>query len=290
MAIARMHLGAPVWSCRDWAGTLWPSATKPGAFLEHYARVFNAVEGNTTFYAVPSRDTLARWRDDTPPGFEFCCKLPRTITHDKQLVGAERELDAFVELLGVLGDRLGPTMIQLPPSFGPRQLGTLAATLARLPRTMPFAVEPRHRGVFDGGAAHRDFDALLREHGVDRVVFDTQVLHASRDRDPLVVAAQSRKPNLPVLEVATARRPIVRIVGVSDAEACRPAFERWARRAAQWIAEGRSPSLFVHTPDDREVPRLAAQLHAIVGAHTDVGSLPPLGSDRGARQISLFDR
>jgi uncharacterized protein YecE (DUF72 family) len=289
MAIARMHLGAPVWSCRDWAGTLWPAATKPSAFLAHYAKVFNAVEGNTTFYAVPRRDTITRWRDDTPPGFRFCCKLPRTITHDKALVGAERELDEFAVLLALLGDRLGPTMIQLPPTFGPRGLVTLAATLERLPAGMPFAVEPRHRGFFDGSAGHHDFEALLRERGVDRVIFDTQVLHASRDLDPLVVAARSRKPNLPVLEVATGSNPVVRIVGVSDAAACRPAFERWAVRAAAWIAQGLRPTLFVHTPDDREVPRLAAQLHAIVGAHTDVGSLPPLGVDHRAQQISLFE-
>lgn len=87
MAIERIHLGAPVWSCRAWAGELWPTATKPADYLHHYARVFNAVEGNATFYAVPRRETAARWRDETPPGFRFCCKLPRTITHERSLVG-----------------------------------------------------------------------------------------------------------------------------------------------------------------------------------------------------------
>jgi uncharacterized protein YecE (DUF72 family) len=290
MTITRIHIGAPVWSCRDWSGVVWPRATKPAAFLAHYARVFNAVEGNTTFYAVPRHETVARWRDETPEGFEFCCKLPRTITHDKALVGAERELDAFVGVLELLGDRLGPTMIQLPPSFGPRGLATLARTLERLPPSMPFAVEPRHLGLFDGGAAHRDFEALLREHGVDRVIFDTEVLHASVDRDPVVVAARSRKPNLPVLEVATGSRPVVRIVGVSDARACQPSFARWAVRAAAWIARGLRPTLFVHTPDDRAVPRLAALLHEMVSAHADVGTVAPLGNDRVAEQISLFGR
>ena len=287
--MAKLWLGAPVWSCRAWSGLVWPSATKPADFLAHYARVFNAVEGNMTFYAVPQRDTVARWRDETPSGFRFCCKLPRTITHDRMLVRAERELDEFVALLHVLGERAGPTMIQLPPGFAPKQLPALAAVLARVPDTLRFAVEPRHPSFFDGGAAHRELDDLLREHDVDRVVFDTTVLHASEDRDPIVVAAQSRKPCLPVHEIATASHPIVRIVGVSDADACAPAFDRWAARAAAWISEGRSPTLFVHTPDDREVPRLAALLHAKVSQHVDVGKLPPF-VDRSDRQISLFDR
>jgi len=267
MAAQSFWLGGPVWSCRAWSGLVWPPSTKPADFLAHYARVFNAVEGNATFYAVPRRETVARWREQTPPGFRFCCKLPRAITHERALVGAERELGEFVELLGVLGDRAGPTMIQLPPTFGPSQLPALAAVLARLPAELRFAVEPRHRAFFDGSAAHVDLDALLRERDVDRVVFDTTVLHASDDPDPIVVAAQARKPHLPVHEVATASHPIVRIVGVSDARACGPAFERWAARAAAWIHEGRSPTLFVHTPDDREChtsqPCSTLQLHSM---------------------------
>ena len=286
--MAKLWLGGPVWSCRAWSGVLWPPSTKPAEFLANYARVFNAVEGNATFYAMPRRDTVARWRDETPAGFRFCCKLPRTITHERRLVGAERELAEFVALLEVLGDRAGPTMIQLPPTFGPAQLPALAAVLARLP-ALRFAVEPRHPHFFDGGAAHRELDDLLRAHDVDRVVFDTTVLHASEDPDPIVVAARSRKPCLPVHEVAIASHPIVRIVGVSDADACAPTFERWAARAAAWIAEGREPTLFVHTPDDREVPRLAALLHAAVALRVDVGRLPPFIDDRWARQISLFD-
>ncbi len=290
MAIERIHLGAPVWSCRAWAGELWPTATKPADYLHHYARVFNAVEGNATFYAVPRRETAARWRDETPPGFRFCCKLPRTITHERSLVGAERELAEFLAVLGELGERAGPTMIQLPPTFGPPRLPALAAFLARLPTELRFAVEPRHPAFFDGGTAHRELEALLRERDTDRVVFDTEVLHGCDDDDEILRAAQSKKPRLPVLEVATASHPVVRIVGVAQLEACMPAFQRWARRAAIWIAEGRTPFLFVHTPDDRDVPRLAVALHGLVRAHVDVGALPPLAADPPARQISLFDR
>lgn len=285
---ARLSLGGPVWSCPAWVGSLYPAGARPPSFLGHYARVFNAVEGNSTFYAVPPVETFARWRAAVPEGFRFCLKVPRTITHDRMLVGAEAPWAEFLAASAALGDRLGPTMIQLSPAFGPSRLGSLARWLEGLPSDRGFAVEPRHPAFFGGNGAEHDLDAVLREHGVDRVVFDATVLHASADPDPEVRAAQSRKPRLPVPITATARHPIVRLVGVGTAGAFAAAFERWADRVAAWLAEGRSPFVFVHTADDRDVPRLCAELHATIRRRADVGTLPTFPTSPPG-QIPLFD-
>lgn len=289
MAIAHVHLGGPVWSCPDWVGSLYPDGARPPSFLAHYARVFNAVEGNSTFYAVPPAATFARWRDATPEDFRFCLKVPRTVTHDRMLVGAERPFADFLDASAELGTRLGPTMIQLPPAFGPSRLPALARWLDALPGDRGFAVEPRHPAFFGGGAPHRDLDAVLRERRIDRVFFDATVLHASRDPDPAIRAAQERKPRLPVPAEATGERPVVRLVGVGHPGAFDAAFDRWAARLAAWIAEGRSPFVFVHTADDRDVPRLCVELHGTLRRYVDVGTLPAWPSTRRG-QISLFDR
>lgn len=297
MAITGLHLGGPVWSCPHWVGSLYPSGARAPSFLAHYARVFNAVEGNGTFYAVPPAATFARWRESTPDGFAFCLKVPRTITHDRMLVGAERPWAQFVEASSALGDRLGPTMIQLPPAFGPSRLPTLARWLEQLPRDRRFAVEPRHPAYFGDGVGARDLDALLVERNLDRVIFDATVLHGARDPDPELSsrpsapemrAAQQRKPDLPVPQLATSTQPIVRLVGVGTPGAFDSTFARWADRVASWIAQGRAPFVFVHTADDRDVPALCASFHAALARRVDVGTLPAWPT-RDVGQISLFD-
>ena len=82
-----MHyfLGCPEWSRPEWKGGLLPARTRSKDFLAGYARVFNTVEGNTTFYALPRPDVVERWKESTPPSFRFCFKFPRSISHDRKL-------------------------------------------------------------------------------------------------------------------------------------------------------------------------------------------------------------
>jgi uncharacterized protein YecE (DUF72 family) len=290
VTIERVHLGGPVWSCPKWVGSLFPEGTRAPSFLAHYARVFNAVEGNSTFYAVPPASTFAKWRDATPEGFKFCLKVPRTITHDRMLVGADGPWAQFLHASAELGDRLGPTMIQLPPTFGPSRLDALLRCLDALPRDRGFAVEPRHPAFFGGTGAERALDAALREREIDRVIFDATVLHASND--PEVRAVQGRKPRLPVPEIATANHPVVRLVGVGTPGAFDAVLDAWADRVAAWIGAGLSPHVFVHTADDVDVPALCATFHAMLSRRTDVGTLGDYDESvarRGRGQISLFE-
>jgi uncharacterized protein YecE (DUF72 family) len=127
------HLGCPIWSNKDWVGKLFSADAKQKDFLPQYASVFNTVEGNTTFYGLPTPKTIARWREETPVGFKFSLKFPRAISHDKRLKNADSETDAFLDVLSSLGDRTGPSFLQLPPSFGPSDLPLLASFLGSLP-------------------------------------------------------------------------------------------------------------------------------------------------------------
>ena len=88
MSIERYFLGCPIWGNKEWAGELFAPDVVQKDFLKQYASVFNTVEGNTTFYGLPSEKAAMRWLSDTPSGFRFALKFPRAISHDKRLRNA----------------------------------------------------------------------------------------------------------------------------------------------------------------------------------------------------------
>ena len=173
-----------MWVNRDWVGPVLPADTPRGGELAAYARWANAVEGNTTFYALPSPATVDRWSEQAPTDFRFLFKLPREITHLRRLRDARdlvREMHARLE---PLGDRCGPWWIQLPESFGPDDVGALQSFLTEQSTSTSWVVEVRHRG-FDHGTDHeRRLNTLLAELGVDRVLFHTRPLFDSAPEGP----------------------------------------------------------------------------------------------------------
>jgi uncharacterized protein YecE (DUF72 family) len=284
MAIRGYYLGCPGWGVKTWVGRLFPSGTRPTEFLERYAQVFNTVEGNTTFYALPAADVVRRWRDQVPAGFRFCFKFPREITHDKLLIDAAAEVATFIDRVAVLGDKLGTLMLQLPPRFDGGALPRLRAFLAGLPAGPGYAVELRHEVFFRDGSEQTEVLELLRERGVDLVTMDTRGVHAGKSLR--FADVRGRKPNLPVRVRTTAERPIVRCVPHEDFAAALPFVESWAPQIARWIGEGKQPYFFMHAPDDTFAPENAYAFHAMVRGQLDVGELPAWPG--GPRQLSLL--
>lgn len=291
MSVRRYSLGCPVWGRKDWVGTLLTAAAKPADYLAQYASVFNAVEGNTTFYAVPKPDVVARWAEAVPDSFRFCFKLPKTITHERGLAASAHAIASFVGVLEPLHDRLGPLMIQLPATFGPPRLPELVRVVSALPRDFRWAVEVRHPAFFGDNGAARRLDDLLHERDVDRVILDTRPIHRQTTPDTATRVARERKPNLPLPgQLATSRHPIVRFIGDHDFARGDVLLEQWVGHIQGWIAEGREPYFFAHCPDDGHAPKLARRFHAALAAVTDVGDVPPFpGESTPMReQISLF--
>ncbi|MBI3241358.1 MAG: DUF72 domain-containing protein [Chloroflexi bacterium] len=144
-----LYLGCPMWGLKLWVGNFFPAKAKQRDFLSLYSRRLNTVEGNTTFYSLPSAETADRWRDETPPGFKFCLKFPRAISHEKRLRNAEAETARFLDCLARLGDRCGPAFLQLPPTFGSQHLPSLISFLDTLSQNFRYAVEVRHPSFFE---------------------------------------------------------------------------------------------------------------------------------------------
>lgn len=277
-----------MWAQRSWVGTYLPSGTTPGRELWAYSRFLTAVEGNATFYAVPHPATVARWAAMAADDFRFAFKVPRAITHDRRLRDVGTDLATFVDLLMPLGDRVGGLMLQLPPSFGPRDLDALDTVLRDAPEVWQWSVEVRHPEFF-GGDGRRALEAVLRRHNAERVVLDTLALF---HRTPFTEAGRDEwrtKPRLPLLAEPLTDRPIVRFIGSDHHDLTDDGLRRWAPLLADWVDEGRTPTLFVHTPDNLRSPALARGLHDAVSALVPrLAPLPQPLAVEAPQQTSLF--
>ncbi|MGI9607909.1 MAG: DUF72 domain-containing protein [Acidimicrobiales bacterium] len=280
-----LRVGCAMWANRAWVGTALPSATAGGDELAAYSKVVNSVEGNTTFYALPSVDTAIKWARSVPSSFRFMFKLPKQITHERRLRQCESELRTFFHALEPLFSLMEPTSIQLPASFAPADLEVLDAFLRQLPADFRWAVEVRHPAFF--GTDHdRAVNDLLHSHGADRIILDSRPVFAGPRVTPAEHDAFASKPRVPVRAVATADRPVVRFIGQTEADA-NPAFwEPWVPTVARWIDAGRIPTFFVHTPDNLVAPELARRFHAAVAEL--VPGLTPLPDAPTAANPELF--
>jgi uncharacterized protein YecE (DUF72 family) len=111
MGDGRIRLGTSSWTGEGWVGSFYPANTEPQDFLPIYAREFDTVEIDSTFYRIPSAKTVEQWRERTPKGFIFSAKLPQRITHEKMFLDAEDDLKAFVKVMDLLDDKLGPLLV-----------------------------------------------------------------------------------------------------------------------------------------------------------------------------------
>jgi uncharacterized protein YecE (DUF72 family) len=142
-----LSIGTSGWQYRDWRGRFYPDGLPQRLWLEHYAGHFATVEINNAFYRLPERSTFEQWRARTPDGFRFAVKMSRYLTHVKRLREPAEPVARFLDRAAGLGDKLGPVLIQLPPTMR-ADLGALDETLARFPDTVRVVVEPRHRTWF----------------------------------------------------------------------------------------------------------------------------------------------
>jgi uncharacterized protein YecE (DUF72 family) len=162
-----LYLGTSGWSYADWEGSLYPVALPSASRLAEYVKHFATVEIDSTFYGTPRRSAVEKWREIVPEGFLFAAKFPQEVTHEKNLVDTRSEAETFVHTMQALEDRLGPLLLQLPPSFTVEGMGVLEDFLSTLPQGPRYAVEVRHRSWLGS-----DLPALLREHGVALTLVD----------------------------------------------------------------------------------------------------------------------
>ena len=161
----KLHVGTMGWSYEFWRGKFYPEDSKK--LLTEYAKNFDTVEIDNTFYRIPFRDNVMNWKEETPDDFIFTAKFPRKITHIKMLQDCQEELEVFIEHMILMGNKLGPLLIQLPHSFKPEKFGILNDFLASLPGKCRFAMEVRNKKWLD-----EKFYEMLKNNNVALALLD----------------------------------------------------------------------------------------------------------------------
>jgi uncharacterized protein YecE (DUF72 family) len=163
-----MRIGCAGWNVRKQHMAVFPAA---GSHLQRYARRFNAVEINSSFYRPHRRATYERWAATVPDDFAFAVKVPKQITHELRLAAAETALEIFLDQASGLGAKLGPLLVQLPPSLAFDSAVAHAFFAALRARHAGGVVcEPRHATWFTAAA-----DALLAGLEIARAAADPPV-------------------------------------------------------------------------------------------------------------------
>lgn len=281
--MGQFYLGCAVWAFADWVGSFYPAATPPRQFLACYGERLNAVEGNTTFYSVPSAATVERWRSQTPPEFRFCPKFPQTVTHQGALLPQLPQAVQFIERMQGLRDRLGPLLLQLPPRYSPEQAQDLLAFLAKLPRQeVAIALEVRHLQWFTP-TIREQLNADLAALQVGRALLDTRSVYSTTD-DPQK-ASRNRKPKLPLWPDCPNKIAFVRFISHPDTQFHEPFFSEWLNQVAAWLTAGKTVYFFVHCPAEIHSPHTAMRFFQALKTRYPV-SLP--SPERPPEQLSLF--
>lgn len=277
-----IYLGCPVWSFKGWVGNFYPKGAKSTDFLREYARRLTAIEGNTTFYAVPSQKTLEAWLSETPDAFRFCPKIPKAISHEGRLVDYIDRAHGFVDVMKQLGTKLGPMFLQLPPRYSPSLLADLKAFLAVWPRDVRLAVEVRHLDWFDASRPHDEsLDELLAENNMARVTIDTRPIRDLQGDAVLagssyqsLLEARERKPDVPVVTKRTADFVFVRYIGHPQLNVNVSLLNEWGNYFASEMKTGADVFAFCHSPDNLIAPDLCRGIHQRVASQVHIPSLP----------------
>jgi uncharacterized protein YecE (DUF72 family) len=163
-----LYVGTSGYSYKEWKGTFYPKNLPAQQRLRYYGERFRTVEINSTFRGTPKASVLENWADVVPADFKFVLKAPQQITHRQRLKDTDALVSHLLEVAGVLRQRQGPLLFQLPPTAkkDPPRLRAFLALLASQGRA---AFEFRHPSWFDD-----EVFGLLRDHHAALCVADAE--------------------------------------------------------------------------------------------------------------------
>jgi uncharacterized protein YecE (DUF72 family) len=273
------YIGCPMWASKAWVGNFFPAHTPATDFLCLYSRKLNAVEGNTVFYALPSSETITRWKQETPETFRFCPKVSRSISHASSLENSREETRQLVERM----QGLGTLFLQLPPSFGITKLAQLEAFLHEWPAEVRLAVEVRHPSFYTEHHA-LTLNTLLRRYNVGRVMMETRPISIGTAEEKQILHARERKPDLPLHIAVTTDFVFLRYIGHPRMEVNDPLLDTWPQQIGQWLKQGTTVYIFCHCPYEKHSPEICAALYQRVSTQVP---LPPLISQQETNDTDL---
>jgi uncharacterized protein YecE (DUF72 family) len=146
---SKLRVGCSGWSYQDWVGPFYPKSTEAKDYLRLYSSIFNTVEIDSSFYRMPSQFMVSLWKHSTPENFIFSAKVPKKITHGAKLRDTTELMSHLYGVLNGLGTKMGPLIIQLPPSFKyDKDFAAMESFISELNPNFKHAIEFRHKSWF----------------------------------------------------------------------------------------------------------------------------------------------
>ena len=237
----RVRIGTSGWTYAHWRGTFYPAGTRQQDLLAAYADRFESVEINNTFYNLPSAETVATWRAQTPADFRFAAKASRYLTHMKKLKHPGEPLERLFGCIDGLGDKLGPVLFQLPPRWRMNP-DRLESFIEALPGGRRYAFEFR-----DASWHHRRILELLAQRRAAFCIFDLAGLRSPIEATADFVYLRLHGPGGPYQ-------------GSYDGRT----LSGWARRMLGWSRAGKDVYCYFDNDQKGYAPRDALRLKEMV--------------------------
>ncbi|MBT1704546.1 DUF72 domain-containing protein [Chryseosolibacter indicus] len=245
-----IFIGCAKWGRKDWVGKIYPKGTKEGDFLNHYARHFNSIELNATFYRIPTFAQTNGWKSKVGKDFRFCPKFTDQISHIRRLKETQKQVDQFLEGISGFGDNLGPVFLMPHPGMGPKTIDTIEAFVKSLPKDIKLFIELRHAQWFADAEASKAVFSMLEENNVGTIITD-----ASGRRDCVHMRL-------------TTPEAFIRFVGNGLHPTDYMRVDDWVQRIKTWMENGaQAIYFFMHQHEEIHSPELCKYVIEQVNMH-----------------------
>jgi uncharacterized protein YecE (DUF72 family) len=235
-----IHVGCAKWGRKDWVGKIYPPKTKEADFLYHYAKHFDCIELNATYYTVPTQKQIAVWRSKVGDDFKFYPKFPKEITHTNQLKNIGAPTERFLTGISGFGKNLGPVFFICPPDMGPENFEILETFIQSLPKDLNFFVELRNQKWFSNPESFKKVFDMMQANNIGAAITD-----ASGRRDCVHMRL-------------TTQQAFIRFVGNGLHPTDYTRIDDWVQRIKVWINEGiEQVHFFMHQHEEIYSPELA---------------------------------
>ncbi len=246
----QIFTGCAKWGRKDWIGKIYPKGTKEADFLNLYAKHFNCIELNATFYRMPTVSQTQGWRQKVGDDFKFCPKFTDQITHIRRLKDVKELTDRFLEGISGFGNTLGPLFLMPHPGMAPKTIDNIQAFVELLPDDIELFVELRHPEWFSNEAVFNDLSQRLTKLQTGMVITD-----AAGRRD----CAHMR---------LTTPEAFIRFVGNGLHPSDYTRVDDWVQRIKQWMSQGiEKVYFFMHQHEELHSPELIKYLIQELNKH-----------------------
>lgn len=247
----KLFYGCSQWGYQNWLGSLYPENINSSEMLRYYAKLFNSVELNPTFYNGADPVSVRTWKNKVGAGFRFCPKLPRTISHEKNFRDSTEDLSGFLKGVSVFGENLGTIFIQLSTHFSGEDIHILSSFLESVSVDFSVSVEPRMNILSEPDK----LNALL------------SVLKEKKTGDVLTDSVETR-PYLNIVRL-TNHTAFIRFIAYGH-ETDFGRLDDWFGQLKKWSDKGLPQAyLFLHFPSDNQDPDLVKYFLDKVSTHCE---------------------